>query len=155
LNFKGPHWNLLANGEWATANFKPCTDITITIKYYYTKILKSRHNISEICSCSSIISWVSKSSLIAGVLVFTFLQLKAAIFIFCLFNLFCTIIDLFDTLFPKKRILFVVCFYIMSVHGLTSVYNTSYYFIVFNFTDIGYLNSNYIYWEKLVQISRI
>ena len=21
---KGPHWNLLAIGEWATANFKPC-----------------------------------------------------------------------------------------------------------------------------------
>jgi hypothetical protein len=26
--FKGPHWNLLANGEWATANFKPCSAIS-------------------------------------------------------------------------------------------------------------------------------
>ena len=35
--FKGPHWNLLANGEWATANFKPwnyCLIVFIVYMWY-------------------------------------------------------------------------------------------------------------------------
>ena len=33
--FKGPHWNLLANGEWATANFKPWVGILATSVGYH------------------------------------------------------------------------------------------------------------------------
>ena len=35
--FNGPHWNLLANGEWATANFKPCMLVLWMFLWYWIK----------------------------------------------------------------------------------------------------------------------
>jgi hypothetical protein len=38
--FKGPHWNLLANGKWATANFKPCD-----IRLYYASLYEQSNEV--------------------------------------------------------------------------------------------------------------
>ena len=45
-NFKGPHWNLLANGEWATANFKPCISCvnkSVTVNYITFLLCSQQH----------------------------------------------------------------------------------------------------------------
>ena len=43
---KGPHWNLLANGEWATANFKPCiswVNKSVTVNYITFLLCSQQH----------------------------------------------------------------------------------------------------------------
>jgi hypothetical protein len=52
--FKGPHWNLLANGEWATANFKPWYHRHFTAKKHRPRwfLAKTR------CACC-ILYWLT------------------------------------------------------------------------------------------------
>ena len=81
--FKGPHWNLLANGQWATANFKPwccigyiaplagfelttllviCTDCTGSCKSNYHTIMATTPPPIILCMLSRKVHTLNKNN---------------------------------------------------------------------------------------------